>query len=133
MGRSGRKTDSGRSSRGSDRGISSGPEQLTGVHASMEAIRAGRRALRVLRVRDGRPRPEVAAVVAAARAAGVPVESVGDLQFSEYAPGAGNPQGVALEVGPLPEFSLEELLQTIEVKNPTLVALDGVEDPQNLG
>jgi 23S rRNA (guanosine2251-2'-O)-methyltransferase len=133
MGRSGRKSDTGRPGRSSDKGASNGLEQLTGVHASMEAIRAQRRKLRVLRVREGRPRPEVAAVVAAAREAGIPVESVGDSQFAEFASGAGNPQGVVLEAEPLPELSLEGLLQSIEAENPTLVALDGVEDPQNLG
>ncbi|MBW2578972.1 MAG: hypothetical protein JRE38_13045, partial [Deltaproteobacteria bacterium] len=71
MGRSDRKADTGRPGRGSDKGASNGPEQLTGVHAAMEAIRAQRRKLRVLRVREGRPRPEVAAVVAAAREAGI--------------------------------------------------------------
>jgi len=40
---------------------------------------------------------------------------------------------VVLEAEPLPELSLESLLNSIEAENPTLVALDGVEDPQNLG
>jgi len=133
MGRSGRKSDPGRPGRGSDKGAPSGPEQLTGVHASLEAIRARRRVLRVLRVRAGRQRPEVAEVVEAARAAGVPVEAVDDAQFAEFASGAGNPQGVVLEAEPLPELSLESLLESVGVGNPTLVALDGVEDPQNLG
>jgi 23S rRNA (guanosine2251-2'-O)-methyltransferase len=124
----------GRSGRGSDKQNSNGPEQLTGTHASMEAIRAQRRELRVLRVRKGSQRPEVAAVVAAARQAGVPVESIGDPQFAEFASGGGgNPQGIALEAEPLPELSLESLLQAIEAEDFTLVALDGVEDPQNLG
>jgi 23S rRNA (guanosine2251-2'-O)-methyltransferase len=99
----------------------------------MEAIRAQRRKLRVLRVREGPQRPEVAAVVAAARQAGIPVESIDGSQFAEFASGGGNPQGVALEAEPLPELSLESLLQSIEVEIPTLVALDGVEDPHNLG
>jgi 23S rRNA (guanosine2251-2'-O)-methyltransferase len=123
----------GRPGRSADKRNSNHPEQLTGVHASMEAILAQRRKLRVLRVREGPQRPEVAAVVAAARQAGIPIESVGDPQFAEFASGAGNPQGVVLEAEPLPELSLESLLQSIEVENPTLVALDGVEDPQNLG
>jgi 23S rRNA (guanosine2251-2'-O)-methyltransferase len=40
---------------------------------------------------------------------------------------------VVLEAEPLPELSLESLLHSIAAENPTLVALDGVEDPQNLG
>jgi 23S rRNA (guanosine2251-2'-O)-methyltransferase len=123
----------GRSGRSPDKRKPNGPEQLTGVHASMEAILAQRRKLRILRVRTGPQRPEVAAVVAAARQAGIPVETIGDSELSELAPGVGNPQGVALEAEPLPELSLESLLQSIDAENPTLVALDGVEDPQNLG
>ena len=123
----------GRSDRSPDKRNSNHPEQLAGVHASIEAIRAQRRKLRVLRVREGRQRPEVAAVVAAARQAGIPVESIGAAQFAEFASGGGNPQGVVLEAEPLPELSLESLLQSIEAEDPTLVALDGVEDPQNLG
>ena len=99
----------------------------------MEAIRSQRRKLRVLRVREGPQRPEVAAVVAAARQAGIPVESIDASHFAEFASGGGNPQGVALEAEPLPELSLKSLLQSIEVEIPTLVALDGVEDPHNLG
>jgi 23S rRNA (guanosine2251-2'-O)-methyltransferase len=123
----------GRTGRSSDKRNSHHPEQLTGVHASMEAIRAQRRKIRVLRVREGSQRPDVAALIEAARQAGIPVESIGDPQFAELASGAGNPQGVALEVEPLPELSLESLLQSIEAEDATLVALDGVEDPQNLG
>jgi 23S rRNA (guanosine2251-2'-O)-methyltransferase len=123
----------GQSDRSPDKRNSNHPEQLAGVHASIEAIRAQRRKLRVLRVREGRQRPEVAAVIAAARQAGIPVESIGAAQFAEFASGGGNPQGVVLEAEPLPELSLESLLQSIEAEDPTLVALDGVEDPQNLG
>jgi len=123
----------GRRGRGVGERASNGSEQLTGSHAPLEAIRARRRELRVLRVREGHRRPEVAAIVAAARQAGIPVESVGDSEFAEIAPGGGNPQGIALEAEPLPELSLDELLGSIAEENPTLVALDGVEDPQNLG
>ncbi|HXV36353.1 MAG TPA: 23S rRNA (guanosine(2251)-2'-O)-methyltransferase RlmB [Myxococcota bacterium] len=112
---------------------SAGSEQLTGVHAALEAIRAGRRKLRVLRVRRGRPRPELAELLAAAREAGVPVESVEERELALLAPKGSNHQGVALEAEPLPELSLESLLGTLDREEVTLVALDGVEDPQNLG
>jgi len=136
MGRSSRHPDSGpggRRERGFDPRIPKGPEQLTGIRAATEAIRARRRKLRVLRVREGPRRPEVAAVVAAARDAGVPVEAIGDPQFAELTSGVANPQGLALEAEPLPELSLESLLRSIGAGATTLVALDGVEDPQNLG
>ena len=48
--------------------------------------------------------------------------------------GSGRAQaGVALEVGPLPESSLEDLMVRDTDGPRTFVALDGVEDPQNLG
>ena len=40
--------------------------------------------------------------------------------------------GIALEVRPIPEWSLEQLLQ--KARHPgLLVALDGIQDPHNLG
>ena len=123
----------GRSGRGTDKRTRRRPEQLAGIHASLEAIQAKRRKLRVLRVRDGRQGSEVAAVVAAARAAGVRVDSISGQQLAEYAGAAENPQGVILEAWPLPELSLEKLLESLGADARTLVALDGVEDPQNLG
>jgi len=136
MGRSSRHSDPGhpaRPERGLDTRGPRGPEQLTGIRAVMEAIRARRRKLRVLRVREGSQRPEVAAVVAAAREAGIAVEAIGDPRFAEITSGVANPQGLALEAEPLPELPLESLLGSIGGEPSTLVALDGVEDPQNLG
>ncbi len=123
----------GRSGRGTDKRTPRRPEQLAGIHASLEAIQAKRRKLRVLRVRDGRQGSEVAAVVAAARAAGIRVDSISGQRLAEYAGAAENPQGVILEAWPLPELSLEKLLEPLGADARTLVALDGVEDPQNLG
>ncbi len=123
----------GRSGRGTEKRTPRGIEQLAGIHASLEAIRAKRRKPRVLRVRDGRQVPEVAAVVAAARAAGIQVDSISGQQLAAYAGVASNSQGVILEAEPLPELSLEKLLESLGEDARTLVALDGVEDPQNLG
>jgi 23S rRNA (guanosine2251-2'-O)-methyltransferase len=61
------------------------------------------------------------------------VERVSDQQLAEYAGPMSNPQGAVLEAGPLPELSLDGLLQSLTGETQTLVALDGVEDPQNLG
>jgi 23S rRNA (guanosine2251-2'-O)-methyltransferase len=110
-----------------------GADQLAGIHVSTEAIRAGRRKLRVLRIRRGRARPELSAVIAAAQSAGIRVEEVSDQLLAEYAGSTANPQGVVLEAEPLPELSLDALLQPLSGDAITLVALDGVEDPQNLG
>lgn len=105
-------------------------ELLTGLHPIGEALAARRRELRLLRVRSGAAHRAVALLVERARASRVPVREL-DGREGERLP----PPGIALEAGPLPELGLEELLVGLPagVGPRTLVALDGVEDPQNLG
>ena len=59
------------------------------------------------------------------------MEEVSDERAEAPAFGAAS-QGVLLDAGPLPELPLEELAVSGRAPR-TLVALDGVEDPQNLG
>lgn len=103
-------------------------DRLAGVHPVREALRARRRRLHRLVVRErtaASQRAELVEILTLARAAGVPV--------TEEA-GGGRPREpgdlVILEAGPLPELSLEELLRE---QPGAVLALDGVEDPQNLG
>jgi 23S rRNA (guanosine2251-2'-O)-methyltransferase len=113
-----------------------GPEgeiqRLEGLHPVLEALRARRRRLERLRVRKGLRRAELAEVLAAARRAGVAVEEVDAAALAPEPGGTGAHQGLVLEAGPLPELSLEELADAGAPPR-TLVALDGVEDPQNVG
>jgi 23S rRNA (guanosine2251-2'-O)-methyltransferase len=114
-----------------------GPEpaasvELHGVHPVLEALRARRRTLLRLRVRRDLRRSELGRILAAARAAGVPIEEVGAEVLVAAAPPGVASQGVALLVGPLPEVPLGELARAGEAPR-TLVALDGVEDPRNVG
>ena len=109
---------------------------LTGFHPVREALRARRRRLDGMLIRAGRTRPDQAELIDLARAAGVAVEIVDGANLELRVESDGNDQGVALRVGPLPELSLSELL--IYAKGAPgvgsrLVALDGVEDPQNVG
>jgi len=107
-------------------------ERLCGIHPVYEALRARRRPLRVLRVSAGARRPELAVLIAAATDAGVPVQEVRPEALSPDAVGDRSGQGVELEAGPLPEVALDELIRPAGPPR-TLVALDGVEDPQNVG
>jgi 23S rRNA (guanosine2251-2'-O)-methyltransferase len=77
----------------------------------------------------GPPRPEGDALRALAREAGVPVVEGGEApsETGEHRP------WVWLEAGPIPEVDLSMLLAAAKMPGATLVALDGVEDPQNLG
>jgi 23S rRNA (guanosine2251-2'-O)-methyltransferase len=101
-----------------------GVERLVGVHPVREALRAGRRPLHRLSVR-GRRRPEIDEIVDLARAAGLPIIEE-DRREREREPG----DSVSLEVGALPELTIEDL---VGAGPRAIVALDGVEDPQNLG
>jgi 23S rRNA (guanosine2251-2'-O)-methyltransferase len=107
-------------------------EPLFGFHPVREALRARRRRLVRLHVRQGLRRPELAELRALARAAGVPVVEVPADALVRLAPGA-RTQGLVLEAGPLPSPSLEELLALGSPGGRLLAALDGVEDPQNVG
>lgn len=110
-----------------------GADWIYGIHPVREALRAGRRRLEGLRVRDGPPRPELEELVALAQAAGVPVERLPRAVLDRALPSDVQSQGVALGAGPLPELSLKEWLAAEIAADRWLVALDGVEDPQNVG
>jgi len=108
---------------------------LTGLHPVGEALRAGRRRLDCLWIRQGEPSAAVRELSERARAAGVPVEEVDAGRLEQRGGGDGNPQGVALRVGPLPELSLDALVAELPEGGVgrRLLALDGLEDPHNLG
>jgi len=93
-----------------------------GRNAVLEAARAGR-VVRVLMAERLEPDPRLAELRALA-----PVEEVAAERVGALAQGAH--QGVVAELRPRRYLSLRELLAT----EPTLLlALDGIEDPQNLG
>ena len=107
-------------------------ERLWGIHPVREALRAGRRELLRLRIEKGSARSEVEEIVAAARDAEVPIEEVSASQLAAGLEPGSALQGVVLEAGALPELTLEALADSGAAPR-TLVALDGVEDPQNVG
>jgi len=111
-------------------------ERLSGIHCVREALRARRRELYRLWVERGARRGELGRLCDEAEHLGVPV---GELSAEELrqrldpASRRSNPQGLLLEVGPLPSPSLAELIGSLPEGDGCLVALDGVEDPQNVG
>jgi 23S rRNA (guanosine2251-2'-O)-methyltransferase len=133
---SGRHPDRRAASRG---GAATGRELLVGVHPVREALRARRRILYRLCVRQPESakapaslRPELAGLWHEAERAGVPVDAVPPAVFDHAAPVGVPHQGVLLEAGPLPRPRWEELIPGPGAPG-WLVACDGVEDPQNLG
>ena len=111
-------------------------ERLTGFHCVHEALRARRRRLDRLWLRSDLASEQATSLRAAAIAAGVAVLAAPPEMIRRE--GSSNPQGVTLEAGPLPQLDLEELVEKIgnvdQSSRPRrLLALDGVEDPQNVG
>ncbi len=97
---------------------------------------AGRREFDRLWLRDGKRRDEHVELADLARTRGVLVEVVDASTLASRVDADGNHQGIALRAGPLPELSLAELLESarrVPGGGSRLVALDCVEDPQNVG
>jgi 23S rRNA (guanosine2251-2'-O)-methyltransferase len=103
---------------------------LTGLNPIREALAARRRELRRLDVRAGVTHPGVIELAERARSLGIRVRELVERDGERL-----TSPGIELDAGPLPELGLEELLIASSQRSEprTLVALDGVEDPQNLG
>ena len=108
-------------------------ETIYGMHAVRVMLE--RHADRVLTVRlaEQRDDPRARAIEELARREQRPVERV-DIQALRQQLGDVAHQGVAAEISPLPPWSEDELLVALQaVRAPLLLALDGVQDPHNLG
>ncbi len=105
-------------------------EVVAGKRAVMEAVRAGG-ADEVLVARGTRRSPAMRDVVAAARAARVPVREV---ERDELDALDGDHRGVAARLlRPAPTLGERDLASYDWAADAIVVVLDGVEDPQNLG
>ena len=99
-----------------------------GINPVLEALRAGRvRRLRVVR-HDRR----VEEALTLARELRVGVERVDAQVLARLARGGAH-QGIAADVEPLRDYSVEELVRLAAPDPPLLVVLDGIEDPHNVG
>jgi 23S rRNA (guanosine2251-2'-O)-methyltransferase len=105
---------------------------LTRYHPVREALRARRRSLRVLRVREPLPQ-DAEPLLALAREAGVRIEPCSAEALGRGLPPGAKAQSFVLEAGELPELDLDALVSAGVPGSRCVVALDGVEDPQNLG
>lgn len=110
-----------------------GGEILVGVHAVLEALRAGQPMNKILVARQSR-RQEVEEIIRLAREDGIPVQMVPPEHVKRLS--AGVPaQGVVAVASPKRYVSLDEIMQVARRQGEPalLLALDQVEDPQNLG
>jgi len=108
-------------------------EVLYGLHSVEEALKAGRRRFDHVIVARDRHDERLARLVSACREAGVRVRQETREQLTELA-GAPTHQGVVAVVRPKELLAIEDLFVSQRTGAARLVlALDGVEDPQNLG
>lgn len=112
-------------------------EILYGVHPVEEALRAGRRRFDHVMVARERHDARLEKLVSECREAGVRVRQESREQLTQLA-GTAAHQGVVAVVRPQEFLAIEDLFETPKAagENPSarlVLALDGVEDPQNLG
>jgi len=110
-------------------------EVLYGLHAVEEALRAGRRRFDHVLVARERHDERLERLIGACRLAGIRVQPEPRAQLS-LAAGTEAHQGVVALVRPMEFLALEDLFAPHPAKPDAarlLLALDGVEDPQNLG
>ncbi len=110
-----------------------GEDWLVGPHAVEEALRAGRRPLQyLLLARERAPSPRQSALAALARERGVAVRLEPRAVLDRAAAGVPH-QGVMARGEARAVVELEELMARAQAGRRWLVALDGIEDPHNLG
>ncbi|MGH2562561.1 MAG: 23S rRNA (guanosine(2251)-2'-O)-methyltransferase RlmB [Thermomicrobiales bacterium] len=105
-----------------------GAELLYGRNAVGEALR-GRRRPRALLLAEGVKQDErLQSIISMATSAGARIERLPRVDFDQLF-GRINHQGVALNAGPYPYVALDEVFGVVG----TIIALDHLQDPQNLG
>jgi 23S rRNA (guanosine2251-2'-O)-methyltransferase len=109
------------------------PERVFGLHTVRALLlRAPQRVLRVY-LQQGRHDQRAAELEALARAAGRPVERVDAGRLRGWV-GEVAHQGVVAQIEPLPPLGEDDFYaQLAQATDPLVLALDGVQDPHNLG
>jgi 23S rRNA (guanosine2251-2'-O)-methyltransferase len=109
-------------------------EWIGGRRPVAEALAAGRGARRLVVSSSAKPSPELKAILAAARAASVPIESTAGDRLARLAGFEGH-QGVVLEVEPRRWADLAEILARAEAagRDPLVLVLEHLQDPVNFG
>lgn len=104
-------------------------EQIFGIHAVDEALRAGERLRRVVIGKHRERDPKLAGLIAQARGRNIPVvfETSPDVRGSTH-------QHVRAELPPFAYTRFEDIRSFVRsAKKALVVAIDHLEDPQNLG
>jgi 23S rRNA (guanosine2251-2'-O)-methyltransferase len=107
-------------------------EVIFGIHAVEQALASRGRAFEYVAVASGRGDARLNNIAQLCRAAGIPVRTMPRDQITRLARTAGH-QGVAAVTAEKQYSDVEDLLRRKRGVHAFLVALDGVEDPHNLG
>jgi 23S rRNA (guanosine2251-2'-O)-methyltransferase len=110
-----------------------GTDTIYGVHAVRIMLERHPERVHSVRIAQQRDDPRVRAIDELARRHQRPVQRV-DARALKQLLGDVAHQGVAADITPLPPWTEDELLAALQkVSAPLLLALDGVQDPHNLG
>jgi 23S rRNA (guanosine2251-2'-O)-methyltransferase len=108
-------------------------ETIYGVHPVRVLLERHPERVVTVRLADRRDDPRVREIEELARKHGRPVQRV-DAHALKQTLGDVAHQGVVAEISPLPPWSEDDLLDALQTaRHPLLLALDGVQDPHNLG
>ncbi len=109
-------------------------EFIGGRRPVAEALAAGRAASRLLLAESAKPNPELRAILADARRAGIPVERI-DTERLRRVAGFDGHQGLLLEVGERRFADLAELFSRAAAarRHPFVLVLEHLQDPTNFG
>ena len=108
-------------------------EKLAGVNSIMEALR-GKRRVHKIYVQEGRAGKRIDELLQIAKKKGIFFQYV-DKQRLDQMYTTANHQGVIAQVDSYEYSSVDEILEQAALlgKDPFILILDGIEDPQNLG
>ena len=117
-----------------DRGVSPEADVVAGPRAALEVLRSGKRAVRRLILARQEAGATIESILMLARTRQVPVETRPREELDRVVHGSTH-QGVLVEVGPFPYAEAEALVAQASAGSAPgfLLALDGIQDPQNLG
>ena len=123
--------------KGSDASRPQGAQTIYGLHAVRVMLQKHPQRVSTVRVAERRDDPRVREIDELARRSQIPVQRV-DAQVLRQKLGDVTHQGVAADISPLPPWSEDDLLTAVQAAaqvadQPLILALDGVQDPHNLG
>ena len=110
-----------------------GTELIYGVHPVRVILARHPERVVAVRLADRRDDPRFKELEELARKQGRPIQRIDAHELKQLL-GDVTHQGVVAEVSPLPPWSEDDLLDALQkIRNPLILALDGVQDPHNLG